>query len=289
MPLLPICYLNDRFVPLEEARISPLDRGFLFADGVYEVLPVYGNRPFRFREHFDRLDRSLAAIGIASPHSQPEWLELLEGLIGRNGGGDLYVYVQVTRGDEKGRNHAFPVGVRPTVFAMAATLPPNPERPEDYGASAITMADQRWARCDIKSIGLLANVLAKQQASEAGAGEAIFVRGEEVMEGASMSVFAVIGERLVTPPNSPRILPGTTRDVVLELAEGWLAVDIRALSVRELRAAAEIWLASSVREVIPVIRLDGAPVGNGCPGPIWLQMHARFQELKRRLAGTPAA
>jgi D-alanine transaminase len=287
MALLPVCHLNGRFLPLADARISPLDRGFLFADAVYEVLAVYGGRPFRFEQHCDRLGRSLAAIGIDPPHDHAGWLEILMQLVGDNGGGDMYVYLQVSRGAEQGRNHLFPSGVDPTVFAMAATLPLQPQRLEDYGTAVITTEDQRWARCDIKSTGLLANVLAKQQAAADGAGEALLVRDGEVMEGASMSVFVVIEGRLATPPNGPRILPGCTRDVVLELAEGLLPIDIRPIRTAELRDAEEVWLASTVREVIPVTRIDGQPVGDGRPGRYWRGMHERFQALKRRLARTP--
>lgn len=287
MPL-PICYLNGQYVALAEARISPLDRGFLFADSVYEVLPVFGGRMFRFREHFDRLARSLGEIRTVSPHSHQEWLTLLEELIARNGGGDMYIYVQVTRGMEFARNHAFPVSATPTVFAMASQLPAMTPAQRAQGLAAITVEDQRWARCDIKATALLPNVLAKQQAVDAGAQEAILIRNDEVMEGASTSIFVVRNGIAATPPNSPRILPGTTRDVAIELARAIMSVEVRRIGVEELLAADEVWLAAATRDVLPVTSIDGAPIGSGRPGPLWERLSAAFTALRATLAGTPA-
>jgi D-alanine transaminase len=285
---LPVCYLNGEFLPLRDARISPLDRGFLFADSVYEVLPVFAGRMFRFREHFDRLARSLGEIGIPSPHTHAQWLTLLEELIRRNGEADMYVYVQVTRGMEFGRNHAFPERVSPAVFAMASPLPALTPELREKGLSAITVEDFRWGRCDIKTTALLANVLMKQQAAEAGAHEAIIIRNGEVLEGASSSVFVVLSGAIITPPNSRSILPGTTRDAALEIAEGVTPIQIRGLSLDELRAASEVWIAAATRDVVPVTTIDGRPVGEGKPGPVWLRMNALFSELRMRLAGTRA-
>jgi D-alanine transaminase len=285
---LPICYLNGEYLPLREARISPLDRGFLFADSVYEVLPVFEGRMFRFREHFDRLARSLGEIRLASPHTHEQWRDLLEDLIRRNGGRNMYVYVQVTRGMEYGRNHAFPSAVTPTVFAMASPLPVLTEELRAKGLSAITVEDFRWGRCDIKSTALLANVLMKQQAADAGAQEAIIVRDGEVLEGSSTSIFVVLQGKVVTPPNSRRILPGTTRDAALELAQLDLPVEIRPVTADELRRADEVWLSAATRDVIPVGRIDGRPVGEGRPGPLWQRMERSFDAFRRRLAGTPA-
>jgi D-alanine transaminase len=285
---LPICYLNGEFVPLRDARISPLDRGFLFGDSVYEVLPVFAGRMFRFREHFDRLGRSLREIGIPSPHTHAQWLTLLEELIRRNGGADMYVYVQVTRGVEFGRNHAFPENVAPAVFAMASPLPVLTPELREKGLRAITVEDFRWGRCDIKTTALLANVLMKQQAAEAGAQEAIIVRNGEVLEGASSSVFVVLSGAIVTPPNSRSILPGTTRDAALEIAEGVTPIQIRRISLDELRAAGEVWIAAATRDVVPITTIDGRPVGDGKPGPVWLRMNSLFNELRTRLAGTRA-
>jgi D-alanine transaminase len=284
---LPICYLNGAYLALEDARISPLDRGFLFADSAYEVLPVYGGRPYRFVEHFRRLDRSLSEIRIAAPHSHPEWLAILNQLTERNGRDDYYAYVQVTRGAEFGRNHAFPSAVAPTVFAMCSPFPELTDAMRGAGARAITIEDFRWGRCDIKSTMLLANVLMKQAAAEAGANEAIIVSDGEVLEGASTSVFVVKGNVAVTPPNSLRILPGTTRDAVLELARDRLRTEVRPLKVTELFAADEVWIAAATRDVLPVTFIDGRPIGNGKPGKLWQQMMDWFAADRRRLANIP--
>lgn len=285
---LPICYLNGAYMPLREARISPLDRGFLFGDGVYEVLPVYERRMFRFREHFERLDRSLREIRLASPHTHEQWLHILEELIRRNGDSDMYLYVQVTRGMEYGRDHAFPLQVIPTVFAMAAPLPVLTDELRNDGLAAITVEDFRWNRCDIKTTALLANVLMKQLAVDAGAREAIIVRDGEVLEGSSTSVFVVKNGRVATAPRSSRILPGTTRDVAIEVADPAVPVEVRRITLEELRAADEVWISAATRDVIPVTRIDGQPVGDGKPGPLWRRMHRAFSDLRARLAGTPA-
>ncbi len=287
MPL-PICYLNGEFVPLAEARISPLDRGFLFADSVYEVLPVFDGRMFRFREHFDRLARSLHEVHMSSPHTHEAWLALLNELIARNGGGTMYLYVQVTRGMEFGRNHAFPEGVTPTVFALASQLPALSAEQREHGLAAITVEDFRWGRCDIKSTALLANVLMKQQAAEADAQEAILISNGEVLEGSSTSIFVARNGVLATPVNSNRILPGTTRDVALELAAGLMPVEIRRIDVAELRSADEVWLAAATRDVLPITRIDGKLIADGRPGPLWRKVSAAFVALRDRLAATPA-
>lgn len=286
---LPICYLNGTYLPLSEARVSPLDRAFLFADSVYEVLPVFDGRMFRFREHFDRLARSLREIRIGSPHTHEQWLAILEEIVRRNGGVDMYIYVQVTRGMEFGRNHAFPVHAQPTIFIMASPLPvATPEILED-GLAAITVEDFRWGRCDIKSTALLANVLMKQQAADAGAQEAIIVRDGDVMEGSSTSIFVVYAGVIATPPNSTRILPGTTRDAAVELATAAsMQLEVRGIAASELLRADEVWLSAATRDVLPITRIDGQPVGTGKPGPQWRKMNAAFERLKTYLKGTPA-
>ena len=284
----PICYLNGEYQPLHEARISPLDRGFLFADSVYEVLPVISGRMYRFREHFDRLDRSLREIQIQSPHTHEEWLSLLQELIARNGTADMYVYVQVTRGMEFGRNHAFPVPeVQPTVFVMASPLPALTDSVREQGIVAITVEDFRWGRCDIKATGLLANVLMKEHAAAAGAQEAIIVRQGEVLEGSSTSIFVIAGDVVATPPNSQRILPGTTRDAAVELISDPMSVEIRRIGVEELRSADEVWIAAATRDVVPVTTIDGRPVGTGKPGPQWQRVHSAFVASRAALAGKP--
>jgi D-alanine transaminase len=284
---LPICYLNGEYQALADARISPLDRGFLFADSVYEVLPVFAGRPYRFAEHFDRLARSLREIRIAAPHSHVEWLEILNGLTARNQAKSFYAYVQVTRGMEFGRNHAFPTGSEPTVFAMCSPLPELTPDNREHGLSAITVQDFRWGRCDIKSTMLLANVLMKQAASEASANEAIIVSNGQVLEGSSTSVFVVTHGAIITPPNSQRILPGTTRDAVLELAQGNVPTQVRAISIDELQRAEEIWISAATRDVLPITKLDGKPIGSGKPGPLWQRMSILFAQDRARLADTP--
>ena len=286
---LPVCYLNGEFLPLAAARVSPLDRAFLFGDAVYEVLPVYAGRPFRLREHLDRLTRSLAGIRMAPPLSHAEWGGVCGELVARNGGADQYLYIQVTRGAEHGRNHAWPEGLKPTLFAFATGLEPIAPRLLEQGVAAVTAADTRWARRDIKSTALLANVLLKKLAVDAGAYETILLEGGELTEGCSTTVHVVVEEGLRTPPNGHRILPGTTRDVVSELASR-LSIASRSVRVTEaeLRSAAEIWLAFSTRGILPVTLLDGRPVGSGRPGPVFGRMHAAFVTYTRELAGTPA-
>jgi D-alanine transaminase len=287
MPL-PVCYLNGEYLALADARVSPLDRAFLFGDAVYEVIPIYGNRPFRLREHLDRLHRSLSAIRMAAPKTHLQWGEICRELARRNGGGDQYLYLQVTRGAELGRNHAWPEGLAPTIFGFASRLEaPSPALLED-GVAAITSPDTRWARRDIKSTALLANVLLKRLAADAGAFETIMLERGELTEGSSTTVHVISRGEIHTPPNGHQILPGTTRDVVGELAErvGIVNRSARVTEI-ELRAASEIWLAFSTRGILPVTRLDGTPVGDGRPGPLFRRMHRAFLDYIRELAGSP--
>jgi D-alanine transaminase len=283
---LAICYLNGDYLPLAAARISPLDRGFLFADSVYEVLPVFDGRPYRFKEHFERLERSLGEIRIESPHTHVEWAHLLNELMSRNQSRNAYIYVQVTRGMEFGRNHAFPVGIKPTVFAMASPLPELTQEIREHGLSAITIEDFRWGRCDIKTTALLANILMKQAAADVGAQEAIILRDGQVLEGSSSSVFVILNGVAVTPPNSRRVLPGTTRDAALALAKGNIATQVRDIAATELASAQEIWIAAATRDVVPITRLNHQPVGSGQPGPLWQQMCALFTADRKRLTNT---
>ncbi len=285
---LPICFLNGDFAPLIDARVSPLDRAFLFGDAVYEVIPVYGGRPFRLREHLERLDRSLAGIRMTAPRSHAAWADIILNLLTRNDAEDATVYMQVTRGAELGRNHAWPEGLTPTLFAYATPLEPTPPALLEQGAAAVTAADIRWARRDIKSTALLANTLLKKLASDAGAFETIMLENGELTEGSSTTVHVISQGIIHTPPNGHHILPGTTRDVVTELAAR-LELPSRSGSVTdaELRAADEIWLAFATRGILPVTRLDGAAVGGGSPGPIFKRMHAAFLDYVDELRGTP--
>jgi len=285
---LPICYLNGEYLPLREARISPLDRGFLYADGAYEVTPVYGGRPFRFEQHHARLTRSLNAIRMTDPLTPDHWRSVYRELIGRNGGGDQYIYLQVTRGAEYGRNHAPLPDVPRTVFAFAAPWPALSASVLANGVACITAEDTRWARCDIKSVSLLANVLLRQLAVDADAGETVLLREGELTDASASSVHVVLNGELRTPPNSQRLLPGTTRGVMEEIAAAaGVAHRSERITERELRAADEILLGAATREVQPVTRLDGRAVGRGKPGPVWRRLYDAYQAYKSAVANTP--
>lgn len=285
---LSVCYLNGSYLPWAEARISPFDRGFLYADGVYEVMPVYGGRPFRFEAHCERLTRSLAGIRMSDPHSRAEWREIVATLIQRNGGGDQYIYWQVTRGAERGRNHAPLPEIPRTVFAFCAPLPIISPAVLSEGVPCVTAPDTRWARCDIKSVALLANVLSRQLASDAGAVETILLKDGDMTEASSSTVYVAIGGEVRVPANTQRILPGVTRGVVDELVvRAGIPYRVASISEAELRQADEVWLSSATREVTPVTRIDGAPVGAGKPGALWQQVYNEFQRYKRELANRP--
>jgi D-alanine transaminase len=282
---LPWCHLDGKLLPLAEARISPFDRSFLFGDGIYEVMPVYRGRLFRPELHLDRLARSATALKLHNPHTHAAWRVLLEELVAANGSGDQYLYLHLSRGAEHGRNHAPLPAVPPLVFAYCSPWPQPAAATLQDGLACITAADTRWARCDIKSVALLANVLLRQQAVEAGASETILLRDGELTEGSASTVHVVSGGVLLTPPDSTRILPGTTRRVVEEIADR-LGIARRDARIDEstLRGAEEIWLGAATREVQPVTRLDGRPVGQGKPGPLWRRVYDAFQELKRTAA-----
>ena len=276
MPL-PVCYLNGDYLPLADARIPVLDRAFLFGDAVYEVIPIYAGRPFRLREHLERLDRSLGAIRMPPPLAHTQWLQICRELVNRNGGGDMYLYLQVTRGAASDRSHAWPEGLRPTLFAYVSVLEPVAAEMLERGVAAITAEDTRWARRDIKSTALLANVLLKKLGADAGAFETILIENGCLTEGSSTTVHVVADGVIHTPPNSHAVLPGTTRDVVLELAaQQGIACVTGPISEATLRGADEIWLALSTRGLLPVTRLDGVPVGTGRPAALFRRVHAAF-------------
>jgi D-alanine transaminase len=284
----PISYLNGAYVPLQEARISPLDRGFLYSDGVYELIPVYDGRPFRFEAHADRLTRSLAAIQMEDPHTRSEWREILSTLVTRNGGGNQYVYWQVTRGAEFGRNHAPLPKVPRTVFAFCAPLPMTSAATLENGVECITAEDTRWAQCDIKSVSLLANILLRQQAVDAHAAETILLKDGQLREASSSAVHVVIDGVIVSPPRSHSILPSTTRSAMEEVAtSAGVAYKSAPVSEKELRTADEVWISAATREVQPVTKLDGKPVGTGKPGPVWRRVYEQWQSYKRDLQGQP--
>ncbi|MBK1691225.1 D-amino acid aminotransferase [Ectothiorhodospira mobilis] len=277
-------FLNGRYLPEGEASVPVLDRGFLFGDGVYEVIPVFGGHPFRLDQHMDRLARSLAEVRIPDPYDREDWTAVFRRLLEANPGGDRSLYIQVTRGVMARRDHAFSEGLSPTVLVMVNPISPPDPAVLEQGVSAVVLEDHRWSRCDIKAITLLPNVLARQQAVEWGATEAILVRNGQAIEGAASNLFLVVDGVVVTPPKDRQLLAGITRDLVLELAgDAGMPVMEAPIPADRLREASEIWLTSSTREILPVTRLDGAAVGDGRPGPLWGRMHALYQDYKARL------
>lgn len=285
-------YLNGEFMPIELAKVSVLDRGFIFGDSVYEVIPVYSRRPFRLEAHLARLQSSLDAIRIGNPHANPKWSELVGRIIAGNPWDDQNVYLQITRGAAR-RDHAFPKGLKPTVFIMASELiPPTPELTKN-GAAAIVLPDFRWLRCDIKSTSLLGNCMLRTQAAEEGCAEAILVRDGMLTEASASNVFIVSNGTVLTPPKSHLILPGITYDVVLEILNAnAIAHEVRPVAESELRSADEVWVTSSSREVLPITTLDGRPVGRGDnagkPGPVGKRVYDLYQQFKARVMRAPA-
>jgi len=277
-------FLNGEYLPLEEAKVPVLDRGFIFGDGVYEVVPVYSKVPFRLDEHLARLERSLAAVGIRNPYTREQWRGFVEGIVARQSFEDQAVYFQVTRGVAK-REHAFPKdGAQPTVFMMSNPLVPPPAAQVEAGASAITAADNRWHRCDIKSISLIGNVLLRQLSAEADATETILFRDGKLTEASASNVFMVKDGVIYSPPKNELILPGITYDVVVELARAnKMPLEFDDIKEAEVRAADEIWVTSSSKEVLAIVRLDGAAVGDGRPGPLFRRMYRLYQDFKLRV------
>ncbi|MDB5922117.1 MAG: class aminotransferase [Betaproteobacteria bacterium] len=276
-----IVYLNGEFMPLEDARIPVLDRGFIFGDGVYEVIPVYSRHPFRLPEHLARFSRSHDAIGLDYPMTDAEWTRLVRDLITRNGSEDQSIYLQVTRGVAK-RDHAFPKGVKPTVFGMSSPLTTPTRDAIEHGVATVSALDYRWQKCDVKSTSLLANCMLRQVAADAGATEVVMFRDGFLTEGSSSNVFIVQRGTILAPPKNNLVLPGITYDVVLELAQtNGLTHQVRPITENEVRTADEIWVTSSTKEVLAVATLDAKPVGNGKPGAAFRRMHQLYQDFKR--------
>lgn len=274
-------YLNGELLPLTEAKIPAMDRGFLFGDGVYEVIPVYNGHPFRLEQHLRRLHNSLDAIKLSITLQDKDWEKIFSQLIEKNGGGNQTIYVQCTRGPAPIRDHAFPATIHPTIFAYSVPLKTKSITELSQGIAAITLSDIRWHRADIKAITLLANVLLKQQAAEEGAFEAILIHDDYALEGAASNLFIVKNNVIITPPLNPLILGGVTRDLVLELAtQHHDACEQKNILVSELQSADEIWLTSSSREIMPVIKLNDKLIGNGQAGPVWYKMIKHYQEFK---------
>ena len=282
-----VAYLNGEFVNLEEAKVPVLDRGFLFGDGVYEVIPVYAGEPFHFSNHIKRLHNSLSAILMSFELPESQWLDICQGLIERNELNNASIYLQVTRGSYIERHHDIPTLGEPTIFAMISPLPPvqkDWQVSDIKSYSVITEEDIRWQRCDIKAITLLANCMLKQKAVESGADDTILVRNGEASEATSSNLFIVRDGVIITPPLSEHLLAGVTRDFVLALAKKHgIAYEERAIPEHELELADEIWLSSSTKEIRPVVKVNDVTIGNGVAGPVWRQMYQYYQELKEQL------
>ncbi|MDT3678446.1 MAG: D-amino acid aminotransferase [Burkholderiaceae bacterium] len=274
-------WLNGEWLPLEDARVSVLDRGFVFGDGVYEVVPVYGGRKFRWAQHLARLERSLAAVSIRNPHDERGWTHLVDELVARHPWTDQFVYLQVTRGVAR-RDHAFPPSdVAPTVFAMASELVAPPAAQREQGVAAVTLPDERWLHCDIKTTSLLGNVLARQAAVSAGAAECVMFRDGFLTEGAASNIWVVRNGALFGPPKDNLVLEGIRYGLIAELApQAGVPLEIRRILREEVQAADELMMSSATKELLPITRLDGRPVGTGRPGPIYAALYAAYQRAK---------
>ena len=270
-----IVYLNGDYVPAAEARISPLDRGFLFGDGIYEAIPSYAGRAVGLQLHLDRMRRGLAAISLSCPLSDQDWKQVARELSERNGGGNLGIYLHISRGNEGRRLHRFPERLPPTLFGMVLAIdppPPTPDRHSQAGLRVATAEDLRWDRCQIKSTALLGNLLHFQEGHAAGMNETILHnRAGELTEACFSNVFIVIDGEVATPPLDDQKLAGVTRHICLASlrAEGSIPVRERVVTLDEARRADEIWITNSARQIAPVVEMDGRPVGSGRVGPVW--------------------
>jgi D-alanine transaminase len=272
-------------MPIEEAKISVLDRGFIFGDGVYEVIPVYSRKAFRLEEHLQRLQNSLNGIKLANPHSNPAWSTFINELIAHHAAEDQYLYLHITRGVAK-RDHAFPnPPVQPTVFMMSSPLLTPPANLLESGVGAVSAPDNRWLHCDIKAISLLPNVLLRQMAVEQNCAETILIRDNAFMtEGAASNIFVVKNRMLLAPPKDNLMLPGITYDVILELAAAnGIPHEVRKVAATEVFTADELLLTSSTKEVLAITQLDGKPVGTGKPGPMFAKLYKLYQEYKQNV------
>lgn len=280
---LPICLLDGALVPAHEARVSPFDRGFLFGDGIYEVVPCYNGKPFRLQAHFDRMQAGLDALEIDNPYPRDRWIELVHELIAANGAGDMGLYIEITRGADNGRDFLPSPGMKPTVFGFCWRLAATRLEHLERGIAGVTLDDIRWQRCDIKSVALLGAVMLRMEAKRRGADEAILLRDGRLAEGSSCALFVVKDGRVVTPPANHERLPSITRLVVGEvLAALKLPLQQREVLVDELYAADEIWIASATREAMPLTVLDGRAIGAGKAGPVWRRVFEEFQAFKKR-------
>ena len=282
------CYLNGNFTRASEAKVSVLDRGFIFGDGIYEVVPVYAGRLFRFDEHMARLNRSLGKLRIANPHSRDTWLALCRQLVAQvlaqSGAQEQLVYIQVTRGVAP-RDHVMPQGLTPTVFMMANPMKAATPEQRHHGVACTTARDFRWERGDIKSTSLLGNVLARQMSADHGAMETIMFRDGFLTEAAASNVWVVHEGALLGPPKSDHVLEGIRVDLLRELcADCGIAYNLRPIPEADVLAADEVLLSSATKEVLSVTTIDGEPVGHGAlrgkPGPVYAQLYAAYQRAK---------
>jgi D-alanine transaminase len=276
-------FLSGKLLPIEQATVSVLDRGFIFGDGVYELVPVYSRVPFRLEEHLARLERSVGEAKIRNPYSRAQWRSHIYQLIDAQPFDDQGIYFQVTRGVAK-RDHAFPKNVEPTVFMMSNPLVNPPPEQVEKGVPAVSAQDNRWLRCDIKSISLIGNCMLRQLSAEVGANETVLFRDGKLTEASASNVFIVKRGVILAPPKSRLILPGITYDVVTELAQAnSIPMEFKDIAEGEVRAADEIWVTSSSKEVLAIVELDGKRVGDGRPGPSFRRMYQLYQEFKQKV------
>lgn len=283
-------FLNGSFMPLEDAKVPVLDRGFIFGDGIYELVPVYSRVPFRLDGHLARMERSLSEVGIRNPYPRAEWTALIGQMIERQPFDDQAVYWQITRGVAR-RDHAFPKDTEPTVFMMSNPLVNPSKAVIENGAAAISAPDFRWHRCDLKTISLIGNCMLRQLSADEGAIETILFRDGKLTEASASNVYIVKDGVIATPAKNELILPGITLDVVSDIVErGRLPFAAREISEEEVRSADEVWVTSSSKEIVAIVSLDGRPVGNGKPGPVFRAAWALYQEFKNEVmrAGAPA-
>ena len=277
-----LCYLDGEYTPLRDAKVSVLDRGFIFGDGVYEVVPVYEGRPFCFEEHMARLDRSLAELQIDNPLTLDQWRDITMRLAAPGGALPQTVYYQVTRGVAL-RDHAMPKGLMPTVFAMVSPMKPVPDAVRAAGVSCVTAADFRWQKAHIKATSLLGAVLARQISADAGATETVMFRGEFLSEASSSNVWVVKDGRMSGSPKDELVLAGIRYGLLERLCgDSGTPFELRRIKRDEVFGADELLLSSATKEVLPVVTLDGQPIGNGRPGPIYQKLYAAYQDAKQR-------
>lgn len=280
-----ICFLNNEFIALKDAKVSVLDRGFIFADGIYEVIPAFAGKLFRLEHHLTRLNNNLLSIKIESPYTTEQWDEIFSNLIKKNSytNTDCSIYLQVTRGVAK-RDHVFPENSEATIFAMLNPMPAADPDKLEKGLTVITREDIRWQYCNIKSISLLGNIMLKQEAADNNADETVLIRNGNLTEGSSSNVFIVKNGIIKTPIKDNYLLPGITRDLIVEIAQLHdLACEEAPITEQQLFEADEVWLTSSLKEVSPVCIINNMPVANGMPGPHWRKMYQLFQDYKATL------